>query len=46
MYFLKSNILVAEIDSEYMDDINLCEHYNVINFFVKGESYDRKYIND
>lgn len=25
----QENILVAEIDSEYMDGIKLCEHYNV-----------------
>lgn len=25
----KNNILVAEIDSEYMDGIKLCEHYNI-----------------
>ena len=25
----QENILVAEIDSEYMDGIKLCEHYNI-----------------
>lgn len=25
----KNNILVAEIDSEYMDGIKLCEHYDI-----------------
>lgn len=25
----QKNILVAEIDSEYMDGIKLCEHYNI-----------------
>lgn len=25
----KSNILVAEIDTEYMEGIKLCEHYNI-----------------
>lgn len=25
----QENILVAEIDSEYMDGIKLCEHYNM-----------------
>lgn len=47
----QENILVAEIDSEYMDGIKLCEHYNIdiktgVNCLIceckRGES--KKYV--